>query len=200
MPVPILCLDEDGRHVAERFREHLSKLPEQYLAIVLLGLMLCEEARTLSGLVEQIAQSPRLAGLRRFLSEAPWEEAAVGESWLRHVREEMHPQVAEEGQRERQMQPTRRGRPQIPVVTGYLIGDDSSMQKRKAKKMQEVGMPHSTSEDKRVRGQSLVERLSVGMTTRSPGSTPVSTASGVRRGRGAFCQHNHTDGNHDPHL
>jgi hypothetical protein len=168
MPVPIICLDEDIRHFAERFREHLSKPQYQYLVIVLLGLMLCEGARTLSGLLEQIAHSPSLAGLSRFLSEAPWEEAAVVESWLRHFREEMQPQVAEEVQRERQMQPKRRGRPKIPVVTGYLIGDDSTMQKRKAKKMEGLGMHHSTTEDKRVRGHSLVESLYVVMGRRCP--------------------------------
>ncbi len=124
MPVPIICLDEDVRYFAERFREVFSKPQYQYFVTVLLGLMLCEGTRTLSGLLRQIADSPSLAGLSRFLSEAPWEEAAVVESWLRHFREEMQPQ----------MQPKRRGRPKAPVVTGYLIGDDSTMQKRKAKK------------------------------------------------------------------
>ena len=134
MPVPIICLDEDVRYFAERFREVFSKPQYQYFVTVLLGLMLCEGTRTLSGLLRQIADSPSLAGLSRFLSEAPWEEAAVVESWLRHFREEIQPQVAAELQRERQMQPKRRGRPKAPVVTGYLIGDDSTMQKRKAKK------------------------------------------------------------------
>ncbi len=124
MPVPIICLDEDVRYFAERFREVFSKPQYQYFVTVLLGLMLCEGTRTLSGLLRQIADSPSLAGLSRFLSEAPWEAAAVVESWLRHFREEMQPQ----------MQPKRRGRPKAPVVTGYLIGDDSTMQKRKAKK------------------------------------------------------------------
>ncbi len=124
MPVPVICLDEDVRYFAERFREVFSKPQYQYFVTVLLGLMLCEGTRTLSGLLRQIAESPSLAGLSRFLSEAPWEEAAVVESWLRHFREEMQPQ----------MQPKRRGRPKAPVVTGYLIGDDSTMHKRKAKK------------------------------------------------------------------
>ncbi len=134
MPVSIICLDEDVRYFAERFREVFSKPQYQYFVTVLLGLMLCEGTRTLSGLLRQIADSPSLAGLSRFLSEAQWEEAAVVESWLRHFREEMQPQVAAELQRERQMQPKRRGRPKAPVVTGYLIGDDSTMHKRKAKK------------------------------------------------------------------
>src|SRR6266516_1640440 len=104
MPVPIICLDEEVRHFAERFRKVFSKPQYQYFVTVLLGLMLCEGARTLSGLLQQIADSPSLAGLSRFLSEAPWEEAAVAESWLRHFREEMEPKVAAELERERQNQ------------------------------------------------------------------------------------------------
>lgn len=130
--------------------------------------MLCAGARTLSGLLEQIANSPSLAGLSRFLSEAPWEETAVVESWLRHFREEMQQQVAAEVQRERQMQSKRRGRRKIPVVTGYLIGDDSTIEKRKGKKMEGLGRHHSTTEDQRVRGHSLVESLYVLLGRRCP--------------------------------
>jgi hypothetical protein len=168
MPVPIICLDEDVRHFGERFRKVFSKPQYQYFVTVLLGLMLCEGARTLSGLLEQIADRPSLAGLSRFLSQAPWEEAAVAESWLRHFREEMEPKVAAELQRERQIQPKRRGRPKAPVVTGYLIGDDSTMHKRKAKKMEGLGRHHSTTEDKRVPGHSLVESLYVLLGRRCP--------------------------------
>jgi len=168
MPVPIICLDEDVRYFAERFREGFSKPQYQHFVTVLLGLMLCEGTRTLSGLLRQIADSPSLAGLSRFLSEAPWEEAAVVESWLRHFREEMQPKVAAELQREHQMQPKRRGRPKAPVVTGYLIGDDSTIEKRKGKKMEGVGRHHSTTQDKRVRGHSLVESLYVLLGRRCP--------------------------------
>ena len=168
MPVPIICLDEDVRYFAERFREVFSKPQYQHFVTVLLGLMLCEGTRTLSGLLRQIADSPSLAGLSRFLSEAPWEEAAVVESWLRHFREEMQPKVAAEFQRERQMQPKRRGRPKAPVVTGYLIGDDSTIEKRKGKKMEGLGRHHSTTQDKRVTGHSLVESLYVLLGRRCP--------------------------------
>ena len=168
MPVPIICLDEDVRYFAERFREGFSKPQYQHFVTVLLGLMLCEGTRTLSGLLQQIADRPSLAGLSRFLSEAPWEEAAVVESWLRHFREEMQPKVAAELQREHQMQPKRRGRPKAPVVTGYLIGDDSTIEKRKGKKMEGLGRHHSTTQDKRVRGHSLVESLYVLLGRRCP--------------------------------
>ena len=99
MPVPIICLDEHVRQFAERFRHELSKPQYQYLVIVLLGLMLCEGTRTLRGLLRQIADGPSLAGLSRFLSQTPWEGAALAELWLGHFREEMQPKVAAELQR-----------------------------------------------------------------------------------------------------
>jgi len=168
MPIPIICLDEALQHFAQRFRELLSKPQYQYFVTVLLGLMLCEGTRTLSGLVRQIAAGPKLAGLSRDLAEAPWEAAAVAEQWLKHFRETMQPQVVAERQRQRQEQPKRRGRPQAPIVTGYLIGDDSTIEKRKAKKMEGLGLHHSTTEDKRVRGHSMVESLYVLLGRRCP--------------------------------
>ena len=56
----------------------------------------------------------------------------------------------------------------MPVVTGYLIGDDSTIEKRKGKKMEGVGLHHSTTQDKRVRGHSLVESLYVLLGRRCP--------------------------------
>jgi len=168
MPIPIICLDEALQHFAQRFRELFSKPQYQYFVTVLLGLMLCEGTRTLSGLVRQIAAGPNLAGLSRNLAEAPWEAAAVAEQWLKHFRETMQPQVVAERQRQRQEQPKRRGRPQAPIVTGYLIGDDSTIEKRKAKKMEGLGLHHSTTEDKRVRGHSMVESLYVLLGRRCP--------------------------------
>jgi SRSO17 transposase len=168
MPVPIICLDEHVRQFAERFRHEFSKPQYQYFVIVLLGLMLCEGRRTLRGLLRQIADGPSLAGLSRFLAQAPWQVAAVVEVWLDHFREEMQPEVAAEVQRQRQEQPKRRGRPTLPVVTGYLIGDDSTIEKRKGKKMEGVGVHHSTTQGQRVRGHSLVESLYVLLGRRCP--------------------------------
>ena len=107
MPIPIICLDEALQHFAQRFRDLLSKPQYQYFVTVLLGLMLCEGTRTLSGLVRQIAAGPKLAGLSRDSAEAPWEAAAVAEQWLKHFRETMQPQVVAERQRQRQEHPKR---------------------------------------------------------------------------------------------
>ena len=168
MPVPIICLDEYLQQFVQRFRDELSKPQYQYFVIVLLGLMLCEGARTLSGVLRQIADGPSLAGMSRFLAQAPWQMTAVVERWLEHFREEMQPVAAAEVQRQRDAQPKRRGRPKSPVVTGYLIGDDSTMEKRKGKKMEGVGLHHSTTQDKRVRGHSLVQSLYVLLGRRCP--------------------------------
>jgi len=168
MPVPILCLDEALQHFAERFSKLFSKPQYQHFVTVLLGLMQCEGNRTLTGLLRQIAEQPSLAGLSRFLSEAPWEAAAVADRWLGHFREEMEPQITEALRRQRQGQPKHRGRPKQPVVTGYLIGDDSTIQKRKGKKMEGLGVHHSTAEEKRVWGHSLVENLYVLLGRRCP--------------------------------
>jgi hypothetical protein len=135
---------------------------------VLLGLMLCEGARTLRGLVRQIAAGPSLAGLSRFLSEAPWDPTAVAQQWLEHFRATMQPMVTAEHERQRQAHPKLRGRPPTPVVTGYLIGDDSTIEKRKGKKMQGLGQHHSTTQDKRVVGHSLVQSLYVLLGRRCP--------------------------------
>src|SRR5260370_20931646 len=116
MPVPIICLDESLRQFAGRLRQEFCKPQYQYVVIVLMGLMLCEGRRALQGLLRQIAEGPSLAGLSRFLSQAPWQAAAVVEVWLAHFREEMQSEVAAEVQRQRREQPKRQGRPKLPVV------------------------------------------------------------------------------------
>jgi hypothetical protein len=157
MPLPILCLDERLRHCAERFRQELSKPQYQYLVIVLLGLMLREGRRTPRGLLCQVADGASLGGVSRFLVQAPWQAATMGECWLKHYRETMQPLVAAELQRQRHVQPKCQGRRKPPVVTGYVIGDNSTIEKRKGKKMEGLGMHHSTTQDKRVRGHSLLQ-------------------------------------------
>ena len=168
MPVPIICLDEDVRHFAERYREHLSNPQYQHFVIVLLGLMQCEGRRVLWELLRQVSEAPSLAGLSRFLSRAPWDEQQIAEQWLRQFREHLQPQVSAEVARQVQAQPKRRGRPKVPLVTGYLIGDDSTMHKPKGKKMQGLGKHHSTTHEHRVVGHSLVAGLYVLLGRRCP--------------------------------
>jgi hypothetical protein len=81
--------------------------------------------------------------------------------WLEHFRAEMQPLVEAEREQQRQQQPKRRGRPKQPLVTGYVIGDDSTMSKPKGRKMQGLGKHHSTTYDQRIVGHSLVQGLYV---------------------------------------
>jgi hypothetical protein len=157
MPQPIICLDEEVRHFAERFRLLYSKTQYQSVVTVLLGLMECEGRHTLSALRREVGQSPSLSGLSRFLSEAPWSQEAIVASWQRHFRAEMRPVVLAEREVQHQHQPTRRGRPKQPLVTGYLIGDESTMSKPKGRKREGLGKHHSTTYDQRIVGHSLMQ-------------------------------------------
>src|SRR6266849_4161780 len=168
MPVPIICLDDTLRHFVERYREQFSQPQYAYLVTVLVGLMLCESRRVLSELLRQVGEPPSLAGMSRFLSRAPWDEQEVGEQWLKQFRKEMQPKVAAEQAYQRLAQPKRRGRPKQPFVTGYLIGDDSTMHKPKGRKMQGLGKHHSTTHEQRVVGHSLVAGLYVLLERRCP--------------------------------
>jgi DDE superfamily endonuclease len=162
MPVPIICLDDELCHFIERYRRLLSKPQYQYFVIVLLGLMLCEGRRTLVGLLEQVAEQTSLSGLSRFLAQAPWDTQAVGQQWLHDFRARMQPAVEAEQERQRRTQPKQ------PLVTGYLIGDDSTMHQPKGKKMEGLGQHHSTTVDGRLPGHSMVEGLYVLLGQRCP--------------------------------
>ncbi len=168
MPQPIICLDEEVRYFAERFRSLFSKPQYQYFVTVLLGLMECEGKRTLSGVLSKVGQPPSLSGLSRFFSEAPWVQEALVVIWLEHFRAEMQPLVETEREQQRQQQPKRRGRPKQPLVTGYVIGDDSTMSKPKGRKMEGLGKHHSTTYDQRIVGHSLVQGLYVLLDRRCP--------------------------------
>ncbi len=168
MPQPILCLDAQVRQFAERFRSVFSKPQYEYFVTVLLGLLECEGRRTLSGIVSKVAQPPSLSGLSRFLSEAPWMTEALVIIWLERFRKEMQPVVQAEREQQRQAQPKRRGRPKEPLVTGYLIGDDSTMSKPKGRKMEGLGKHHSTTHEQRIVGHSLVAGLYVLLDRRCP--------------------------------
>lgn len=173
MSIPIICLDERLRQFCETFRACLSKPQYQYLVTVLLGLMLCLEACTMSGLLRQVAEGPSVSGLSRFLSEAPWSAEALAGAWLERFQAQMAEQVAREHQRQRQARVKRAGRPGATVVTGYLIGDDSTQHKPRGKKMGGLGQHYSTTHEGQVSGHSLVQGLYVLLGRRCPLAPPL---------------------------
>ncbi len=168
MPVPIVCLDARLRQFADTFAGCFSAPQRRHFVTVLLALLLCREPRTLTGLRRQVAGGRSVAALSRFLSDAPWSADTVAATWLARFRVQLGPCVVAEHQRQRATRPRRRGRPGATSVTGYLIGDDSTMHKPKGKKMGGVGRHYSTTVGKPVLGHSLVQALYVVLGRRCP--------------------------------
>src|SRR4051794_37518381 len=156
MPVPIVCLDTRLRQFAAAFDACFSAPQRRHCVTVLLALLLCREPRTLTGLRRQVAGGRSVAALSRFLAAAPWSTAAVAATWRARCEGQVRPLVAAEHARQRRTRPQRRGRPVATRVVGYLIGDDSTMQKPKARRMEGVGRHYSTTAGKPVVGHSLV--------------------------------------------
>jgi len=168
MPIPIICLDARLRQFCTALRRCFSQPQYKYLVTVLLALMLCQEPRTLSGLLRQVANGQSLSGLSRFVSEAPWSAEEVAGAWIERFAEQMRGRVEAEHARQRHERPKRKGRPRATVVTGYLIGDDSTQHKPKGKKMEGLGHHHSATAGGRVPGHSLVQGLYVLLGRRCP--------------------------------
>jgi len=168
MPVPIVCLDARVRQWAATFAVCFSKPQYQHFGTVLLGLLWCQEARTLSGLRRHVAGGPSIASLSRFIARAPWDEEAVVRTWLARFQTQVAPVVQAERAQQRRTRPRQVGRPKEPLVTGYLSGDDSTLVKPKGKKMEGVGHHDSSTAAARVRGHSLVQGLYVLLGRRCP--------------------------------
>lgn len=136
--------------------------------IVLLGLVECEERKTLTGLLRVIGESVSLSGLSRFLSKWPWSTQAVAYVWWDHFRERMSKAVEAEHARLKAARPRCVGRPKRTVVTGFLIFDDSVHAKPKGRKMGGLGSHYSNTERKVVSGHCLFSGLYVLLGQRCP--------------------------------
>src|SRR5690242_10496848 len=80
MPIPIVCLDVRLRQFLAAFRPCFSKPQYTYFETVVFALLLYYEARTLSGLLRQVAERRSVGGLSRFLAGAAYAEE-VAASW-----------------------------------------------------------------------------------------------------------------------
>jgi len=168
MPKPIVCLSEQLRQFTENFRSCFSKRQWKYFVIVLLGLIECEERKTMSGLLRVIGEQVSLSGLSRFLNKWKWSPAEVAQSWLLHFRQRMEEPVQSEHTGLKAKQPKRIGRPKQTVVTGFLIFDDSVHHKPKGQKMGGLGYHYSNTEQKVVAGHCLFTGLYVLLGQRCP--------------------------------
>jgi hypothetical protein len=168
MPVPTICFDASLRQFVETFQACFSRPQFRHFVTVLVGLLQCLEPHTLTGVLRQVMGGPSVASLSRFLSQAPWSAEAVAQTWISRFQAQLEPLVAAEQERQRAVLPKLRGRPRRTEVVGYLIGDDSTMVKKKGRKMAGLGFHHSTSDGKRVRGHSLVLGLYLVLSRRCP--------------------------------
>ncbi len=159
MPTPIICLDQPLRQFAAAFRPCFSKPQWQHFVTVLLALLLCREARTLTALYRAVRAPGSYAALTRFLASAAWQPQLLVAQWLARWARQLVPLVQAERTRCRQAAPPRRGRLPQAVVTGYLLGDDSTMHKPQGRKMEALGRHYSTTAGKPVPGHSLVAGL-----------------------------------------
>jgi hypothetical protein len=159
MPHPIVCQDERLRHYLQYFQGLFSRPQFGHFVTVLVAMLMSKEGHTLSHLQRAVAGKKSLASMSRFLGQAPWDPHLVNQHNFSRFCDRMHGKIEQERQRLRAQQPKRRGRHKQPFVTGYLIGDDSTMSKPRGKKMEGLGKHHSTTYDKRIKGHSLVECL-----------------------------------------
>jgi SRSO17 transposase len=158
MRVPLECIDQHLSAYLELFRDCFSKPQYRYFVIILLGIILFQGNGTVSNIIDQVGTQVTLQGASHFLGLSPWSSSQVSQVWQEQFRAELAPivELAHRRQRARQRKQKRKGRRQKTVVTGYLIGDDSVMEKLRGKKMEGLGRHYSSSAEHVVTGHSLV--------------------------------------------
>jgi hypothetical protein len=180
MPLPSTCLHHHLRQFTEAFRSCLSQPQFRHFVTVLFGLLQCQESHTLTGILRQVAEAPCTASLSRFLAQAPWSAERLTQRWLTRFREQMGSLVEAEHLRQQATRPKRQGRTTVPNVTGYVIGDDTTIAKPKGRKMAGLGRHYSPMEGKQVTGHSLVQGLYLLLERRCPpDSSAVPPANGL---------------------
>lgn len=159
MPKPIVCLSTQLDQYLEAFRSCFSKRQWKYFVIVLLGLIECEERKTMSGLLRVVSERISLSGLSRFMNKWSWSTSAVAQTWQKRFRQRMTPLVQTEHACLKEERPKSIGRPNATVVTGYLIFDDSVHSKPKGRLMGGLDQHYSNTEKKVVTGHCLLTGL-----------------------------------------
>lgn len=168
MPKPIVCLSEQLSQFLESFRACFSKRQWKYFVTVLLGLVECEERKTMTGLLRVVGEDISLSGMSRFLNKWSWAPRQVATIWQLRFRERMKDVVQTEQDRLKAARPKRVGRPKETVVTGFLLMDDSVHIKPKGRKMGGLGRHYSNTEKRGVNGHCLFTGLYVLLGQRCP--------------------------------
>lgn len=156
MRLPIICLDERLSQFLSGFRRLFSQPQWPYFVTILLGLLVCQESRTLTGMLRQVESGLSLSGTSRYLSDAPWSAGELLQECQRQFRQAMATAVQAEQTCQLAARGKRKGRRKGTIVTGYLIGDDSTIAKQRGQKMAGLGKHHCSTLNKRVVGHSMV--------------------------------------------
>jgi hypothetical protein len=159
MAHPIIIQDSSLRNYLAAFRGTIHPAQWRYFETVLMGLIHCQAARTLSGLLRTLAVLVTVWDLSRFLVSPRWSAARLAEVRLRVFRAEVQPLVAAAHMEQRLHRVRHRGRAKATVVTGYLILDDSTHVKRYARKMGGQGWHFSSTDRRTMPGHSLFQGL-----------------------------------------
>lgn len=159
MAQPVIVQDATLRQFARSLAGVFSQPQRKYFVIVLLGLLHCDAAHTLSGILRQVAITATVSGLSRFLKSAPWSVAALTAAREARFKAQVAAEIAQAHAEQRAQRPRRPGRPCETVVTGFLILDDSTHVKRYATAMEGQGWHHATTEQCRMPGHSLFQSV-----------------------------------------
>jgi hypothetical protein len=92
MRVPIVCVDARVRQFAGAFAGCCSR-PQFRHSVAVLVALLCHGPRTLTGLLRTVRAKGSLAGLSRFLAEAPWKATEVAATWRTRFATHLVPRV-----------------------------------------------------------------------------------------------------------
>jgi len=168
MPKPIVCLSEQLSQYLEAFRSCFSKRQWKYFVTVLLGLIECEERKTMTGILRVVGEWISLSGLSRFMNKWSWSASEVAKTWQGRFRQQMESLVQAEHERLKAERPKSIGRPKATVVTGYLIFDDSVHVKTKGRSMGGLGKHYSNTEKQVITGHCLFTGLYVLLGQRCP--------------------------------
>jgi len=168
MPKPIVCLSEQLCQYLEAFRGCFSKRQWKYFVTVLLGLIECEERKTMTGMLRVVGEQISLSGFSRFLNKWPWSRSAVVATWQGRFAQRLVSMVEAEHERLRAERPKVIGRPKKTVVTGYVAFDDSVHTKPKGRSMGGLGRHYSNTEKRVVSGHCLLAGLYVLLGQRCP--------------------------------
>jgi hypothetical protein len=159
MPQPVHIRDVRLTQYLRVFSSAFSLPQWKYFVTVLLGLLHCDERRSLSALLRHVVVGVTIFGVCHFMCVAPWSVDRLTAVRQAYFYEQMAPVVTAAHLELRAQQPRRRGRRKRTVVTGYLILDDSTHAKRYARAQQGLGLHYSSVEKCVVNGHSLFQSV-----------------------------------------